>query len=100
VLHSIISQGESAHSVTCSSRLYIYIYSVINETYIVLPAFIDKHYPSYSLMFLVPDRGNSSRYFLVLDCCSRFWQVCVKEEGKEKTGFTVQFGHNEFNRLL
>ena len=40
-----------------------------------------------------------SRYFSVLDCYSGFWQVEIKEEHKERTGFTVPFGHYEFNRL-
>jgi len=47
----------------CTIKYYllfkiIYIYSVINKTYIVLPAFIDKHYPACNCMFLVPERGN------------------------------------------
>jgi hypothetical protein len=37
--------------------------------------------------------------FSVLDCYSGFWQVHIKEEHKERTGFTVPFGHYEFNRL-
>ena len=40
-----------------------------------------------------------SRYFSVLDCYSGFWQVPIKEEHKERTGFTAQQGHYEFNRL-
>ena len=40
-----------------------------------------------------------SKYFTVLDCYSGFWQVNIKEEHKERTGFTVPFGHYEFNRL-
>ena len=40
-----------------------------------------------------------SRYFSVLDCYSGFWQVPIKEEHKERTGFTVPQGHYEFNRL-
>ena len=39
-----------------------------------------------------------SRYF-TLDCFSRSHQVSIKEEDREKTGFTVPFGHYEFNRL-
>jgi hypothetical protein len=39
-----------------------------------------------------------SKYFSVLDCYSGFWQVSIKEEHKERTGFTVPFGHFEFNR--
>jgi hypothetical protein len=40
-----------------------------------------------------------SKYFTVLDCYSGFWQVSIKEEHKEHTGFTVPSGHYEFNRL-
>jgi len=40
-----------------------------------------------------------SRYFSVLDCYSGFWQVPIKEEHEERTGFTVSQGHYEFNRL-
>jgi len=40
-----------------------------------------------------------SRYFSVLDCYSGFWQVKIKEEHKELTGFTVPSGYFEFNRL-
>ena len=40
-----------------------------------------------------------SRYFTTLDCFPGFHQVSIKEEDKEKTGFTVPFGHYEFNRL-
>ena len=41
-----------------------------------------------------------SKYFSVLDCYSGFWQVEIKEELKELTGFSVPSGHYEFNRLL
>jgi hypothetical protein len=40
-----------------------------------------------------------SKYFTVLDCFSLFWQVSIKEEHRERTGFTVPSGHYEFNRL-
>jgi hypothetical protein len=40
-----------------------------------------------------------SRYFSVLDCYSGFWQMPIKEEHKELTGFSVPSGHYEFNRL-
>jgi hypothetical protein len=40
-----------------------------------------------------------SKYFSVLDCYSGFWQVSIKEEHRERTGFSVPFGHYEFNRL-
>jgi hypothetical protein len=42
---------------------------------------------------------HGSRYFSVLDCYSGFWQINIKEEHKERTGFTAPFGHYEFNRL-
>ena len=40
-----------------------------------------------------------AQYFTVLDCYSGFWQVRIKEEHREHTGFTVPSGHYEFNRL-
>jgi len=40
-----------------------------------------------------------SKYFSVLDSYSGFWQVAIKEGHKYHTGFTVPFGHYEFNRL-
>ena len=40
-----------------------------------------------------------SKYFSVLDCYSGFWQVSIKEDHKERMGFSVPFGHYEFNRL-
>ena len=40
-----------------------------------------------------------SRYFSVLDSYSGFWQVPIKEEHKERTGFTVPFRHYELNWL-
>jgi hypothetical protein len=30
------------------------------------------------------------RYFTVFDCLSGFWQVPIKEEHQERTGYTVQ----------
>jgi hypothetical protein len=40
-----------------------------------------------------------SKYFLVRDCYSGFRQVKIREDHRERTGFTVLFGHFEFNRL-
>ena len=42
---------------------------------------------------------HGSRYFTTLDCQSGFWQVPIKEEHRERTGFTVPSGHYEFTRL-
>jgi len=42
---------------------------------------------------------HGSKYFSILDCYSGFWQVPIKEQHKKRTGFTVPFGHYEFNRL-
>jgi hypothetical protein len=42
---------------------------------------------------------HGSRYFTTLDCQSGFWQVPIREEHRERTGFTVHSGHYEFKRL-
>jgi len=42
---------------------------------------------------------HGSKYYSVLDCCSGFWQISIKEEHKERTGFSVLSGHYEFNKL-
>ena len=42
---------------------------------------------------------HGSKYFTVLDCYSGVSQVSIKEEHKERTGFTVPSGHYEFNCL-
>jgi len=40
-----------------------------------------------------------SKYFTVLDFNSGFWQMGIRKDHKELTGFTVPSGHYEFNRL-
>jgi len=40
-----------------------------------------------------------SKYFSILGWYSGFWQVSIKEEDKERSGFPVPFRHYEFNRL-
>jgi hypothetical protein len=40
-----------------------------------------------------------SKYFTGLHCFSGFWKVSIKEQHRERTGFTVPSGHYEFNRL-
>jgi hypothetical protein len=40
-----------------------------------------------------------SKYFTVLHCYSGFWQMGIRKDHKELTGFTVPSGHYEFNRL-
>ena len=47
-----------------------------------LPVFEDTTFPLYG-----------SKYFTVLDCYSGFWKVGIKEEHKERTGFSVPSGH-------
>ena len=42
---------------------------------------------------------HGSKYFTGLDCYSGFWQVIIKEEHRERTGFSTPSGHYEFNRL-
>jgi hypothetical protein len=39
-----------------------------------------------------------SKYFSVLDYFSGFWQLPIKKEHKQYSGFSVPFGHYEFNR--
>ena len=52
---------------------------------------------------LVFDEATSTlhgfKYYSVLDCYSGFWQINIKEDHKEKTGFTVPSGQYEFNRI-
>jgi hypothetical protein len=42
---------------------------------------------------------HGSRYFTVLDLFSGFWQISIKEEHKEQTGFSVPGGHFEFSKM-
>jgi len=42
---------------------------------------------------------HGCRYFTTLDCQSGFRQVPIKEEFRERTGFTVPSEHNEFTRF-
>lgn len=37
--------------------------------------------------------------FTTLDLEAGYWQVEVKEEGKEKTAFSTSKGHYEFNKM-
>jgi hypothetical protein len=39
---------------------------------------------------------HGSRYFSVVDCFSRFWQIKIAEEDKIKTAFSVPYGHYNF----
>ena len=43
---------------------------------------------------------HGSKHYSVLDCYSGVWQISIMEEHKECTGFSVPFGHYEFNKLL
>ena len=36
---------------------------------------------------------HGSKYYSVLDCYSGFWRISIKEEHKERTGFSVPCGH-------
>jgi len=58
-------------------------------------------FDSYPLPVFEETTANlfGSKYFLVLDCYSGFWQVSIQEEHRERTVFTVPSGHYEFNRL-
>ena len=40
-----------------------------------------------------------SKHYSVIDCFQGFWQINIREDHKERTGFTVPSGHYEFNRL-
>ena len=40
-----------------------------------------------------------SKYYSVIDCFQGFWQINIREDHKERTGFTVPSGHYEFNKL-
>jgi hypothetical protein len=42
---------------------------------------------------------SGSKYFTVLDSYVGFWQVPIRKEHRERTGFSVPSGHYEFNRL-
>jgi len=35
----------------------------------------------------------------VIDCYSGFWQISIREEHKELTGFSAPSGHYEFKKL-
>ena len=61
----------------------------------------DTKFESYSLPVIEDTTSTliGSKYFSVLDSYSGFWYINFKEEHKERTGFTVPFGHYEFNRL-
>ena len=58
-------------------------------------------FDSYPLPVFEETTANlfGSKYFLVLDCYSGFWQVSIQEEHRERTAFTVPSGLYEFNRL-
>jgi hypothetical protein len=40
-----------------------------------------------------------SKYFMVIDCYSGFWQIKIAEEDKMKTAFSTPTGHYQFHRL-
>ena len=42
---------------------------------------------------------HGSKCYSVLDCYSGFWQISIREEHKERTGFSVPSVHYEFNKL-
>jgi len=42
---------------------------------------------------------HGSKYCCVFDCYSGFWQLSIKEEHKERTGFSVPSRHYEFKNL-
>ena len=42
---------------------------------------------------------HGSKFYSILDSHSEFWQINIKEDKNERTGFYVPSGHYEFNRL-
>ena len=45
------------------------------------------------------DALHGAKYFSTLDLASGYWQIELDEESKQKTAFTTEFGHFEFNRM-
>ncbi len=45
------------------------------------------------------DNFFGAKYFTTLDLFSGYWQIKMREEDKEKTAFTCEAGHFEFERL-
>ena len=45
------------------------------------------------------DALHGAKYFSTLDLASGYWQIELDEECKQKTAFTTEFGHFEFNRM-
>ena len=60
-----------------------------------------KKFDSYPLPVFEESTARifGSKYFSVLDCYSGIWQVCIQEEHRKQTAFTVPSGHYEFNRM-
>ena len=42
---------------------------------------------------------RGSKYFSVIDCYSRFWQIKITKKIKMKTAFSTPSGHYHFHRL-
>ena len=60
---------------------------------------VTKFYTYPIPVFEEATASHGFRYFTTLDCQSGFWQVPIKQEHRERTGFTVPSGHYEFTRL-
>ena len=45
------------------------------------------------------DALHGAQYFTTLDLASGYWQIELDEESKQKTAFTSEAGHFEFNRM-
>ncbi len=43
------------------------------------------------------DALAGAKYFTTLDAWTGYWQIGIREEDKEKTGFTTHSGHYKFN---
>jgi len=53
---------------------------------------------SYRLSNILDQLGNV-KYFSILDLASGYHQIAMNEKNKNKTAFSIPYGHYEFNRM-